>query len=237
VCRTDPDQPKHKGITAFIVNMKAPGVDVRPLKQMTGGASFNEVFFTDVRVPDNHRLGEVNEGWSVALTTLMNERASIGAGGGGGSSSMMSMTRLVEMVRHFGLTGDKLVRQGLVDLYVRGKVNGYTNQRAMDRIKAGQTPGPEMSIAKLGLTNHMRATVEFVSSVLGPKLVADSGEWGTYAWSQFVLGEPAMHIAGGSDEVMRNIVGERVLGLPKDVGIDVTSPFRTLKVGTQKAGD
>jgi acyl-CoA dehydrogenase len=104
----------------------------------------------------------------------------------------------------------------------------------MDKIKAGQLPGPEMSIAKLSSTMNMRRLGDFLSHVLGPKLVADTGEWGTYAWSQLILGTPGMRIAGGSDEVMRNIVGERVLGLPKDAGIDSTSPFRELKVGTQK---
>ena len=224
--------PKHKGLTGFIVDMHAPGVEVRPLRQMTGGASFNEVFFTDVRVRDDHRLGDVNQGWTVALTTLMNERASIGAGGAGGSS-MASTTRLIEMVRHYGLDEDPITRQALADLIIRTKVAGYTNQRAMDKIKMGQLPGPEMSIAKLALTQNMTKTAEFVANVLGAKMVADSGEWGTYAWGQFVMGIPGMRIAGGSDEVMRNIVGERVLGLPKDAGIDSTTPFRDLKVGTQ----
>ncbi len=232
ICRTDPDMPKHKGLTGFIVDMHAPGVEVRPLRQMTGGASFNEVFFTDVRVRDDHRLGDVNQGWTVALTTLMNERASIGAGGAGGSS-LASTNRLIEMVRHFGLDEDPITRQRLADLVIRTKVAGYTNQRAMDKIKMGQLPGPEMSIAKLALTQNMMATAAFVASVLGPRMVADSGEWGTYAWGQFVMGIPGMRIAGGSDEVMRNIVGERVLGLPKDAGIDSTTPFRDLKVGTQ----
>jgi alkylation response protein AidB-like acyl-CoA dehydrogenase len=212
--------------------MRAPGVEVRPLRQMTGGASFNEVFFTDVRVADDHRLGDVNNGWNVALTTLMNERAAIGAGGAGGNSVGI-FSRLLEMVRHYGLDRDPLVRQSLAELYTRNRVASYTNQRAMDRIKSGQLPGPEMSIAKLALTSNMRRAAEVISDVLGVKLVVDSGEWGTYAFNQFLLGIPGMRIAGGSDEVMRNIVGERVLGLPKDVGIDSTSPFRDLKVGTQ----
>jgi alkylation response protein AidB-like acyl-CoA dehydrogenase len=232
ICRTDPDLPKHKGLTGFIVDMRAPGVEVRPLRQMTGGASFNEVFFTEVRVPDDHRLGDVNNGWNVALTTLMNERAAIGAGGAGGNSSGI-FARLVEMVRHYGLDKDPLVRQSMAELYTRNRVASYTNQRAMDRIKRGQLPGPEMSIAKLALTSNMRRTAEVIGDVLGVKLIADSGEWGTYAFNQFLLGIPGMRIAGGSDEVMRNIVGERVLGLPKDAGIDSTSPFRDLKVGTQ----
>jgi alkylation response protein AidB-like acyl-CoA dehydrogenase len=230
IARSDPDQPKHKGLTGFIVDMRAPGVEVRALRQMTGGASFNEVFFTEVRVPDDHRLGEVNNGWGVALTTLMNERAAIGASGGGGAGLL---TRAIEMTRAFGMARDPLVRQRLADLVVRSRVAQYTNQRALDRIRAGQTPGPEMSIAKLAGTQLSMRLADFVGGVLGPKLTADSGEWGTYAWAQLVLGTPGMRIAGGSDEVMRNIVGERVLGLPKDPGIDTTTPFRDLKVGTQ----
>jgi alkylation response protein AidB-like acyl-CoA dehydrogenase len=231
IARSDPDLPKHQGLTGFIVDMRAPGVEVRPLRQMTGGASFNEVFFNEVRVPDDHRLGEANNGWAVALTTLMNERAAIGAGGGGGGSGLL--TRAIEMSRAFGVTSDPLVRQQLADLVVRSRVAQYTNQRALDKIRAGQTPGPELSIAKLASTQLSVRLAEFVAGVLGAKLTADSGEWGTYAWAQLVLGTPGMRIAGGSDEVMRNIVGERVLGLPKEPGIDTTSPFRELKVGTQ----
>jgi alkylation response protein AidB-like acyl-CoA dehydrogenase len=232
IARTDPDLPKHKGLTGFIVDMRAPGVEVRPLRQMTGGASFNEVFFNEVRVRDDHRLGDVNNGWNVALTTLMNERAAIGAGGGGGGVNLYA--RVVEMVRHLGLDTDPIIRNELAALLIHQRVAGYNNQRALDRIKAGQMPGPEMSIAKLAGTLNSQRLCTFVSKVLGPKLVADSGEWGTYAWSALVLGAPGGRIAGGSDEVMRNILGERVLGLPKDVGIDTTSPFRDLKVGTQK---
>jgi acyl-CoA dehydrogenase len=228
ICRTDPDMPKHKGLTGFVVDMHAPGVEVRPLRQMTGGAAFNEVFFTDVRVHDSHRLGDVNGGWNVALTTLMNERMSIGAGGGGGGLGMASGTRLIEMVRHFGLADDGVTRQELARLYTNFQVAKYSNQRALDKIKAGQLPGPEMSVAKLALTNNLRATAEFVAHVLGPRVQADTGEWGTFAWSRFICGEPGMHIAGGSDQVLRNIVSERVLGLPKEPGIDSKSPFRDL---------
>ncbi len=231
IARTDPDLPKHKGLTGFIVDMHAPGVEVRPLRQMTGGASFNEVFFTEVRVRDDHRLGDVNNGWNVALTTLMNERAAIGAGGGSGINLY---ARLIEMVRHFDLDTDPIVRNELANLLIHQRVAGYNNQRAMDKIKAGQLPGPEMSIAKLAGTLNSLRLGAFISTVLGPKLIADSGEWGTYAWNQLILGAPGGRIAGGSDEVMRNIVGERVLGLPKDAGIDSTSPFKDLKVGTQK---
>jgi alkylation response protein AidB-like acyl-CoA dehydrogenase len=232
IARTDPNQPKHKGLTGFVVDMSAPGVEVRPLRQMTGGAAFNEVFFDEVRVPDDHRLGDVGQGWTVALTTLMNERASIGGGGGGGGGGI---TRLIEMVRHFGKADDPLVRQELVKLWIGQRVASYTNQRAMDKIKAGQTPGPEMSLSKMALVDNMLQQQKLLGDVLGPRLVVDSGEWGTFSNAQYILGLPAMRIAGGSDEVMRNIVGERVRGRPKDAGIDSTSPFKDLKVGTQRS--
>jgi len=230
ICRTDPEMPKHRGLTGFVVDMKAEGVDIRPLRQMTGGANFNEVFFNEVRIPDTHRLGDVNDGWRVALTTLMNERASIGGGGGAGGG----FTRLKEMVRHFGLADDPVVRQELMDIYINGQILRYSNQRAMAKMKAGQLPGPEMSGGKLSLTDNMRRTVALVSKVLGPRLAADTGEWGTFSWAGYVLGMPAMAIAGGSDQVLRNIMGERVLGLPKEPGIDTTSPFKDLAVGTQR---
>ena len=234
IARSDFDLPKHQGLTGFLVDMKAPGVEVRPLRQMTGGANFNEVYFTDVRVPDSHRLGEVNQGWGVALTTLMNERAAIGGGSGGGTGGG-SFTKLAAMANHYGMADDALARQKLAEIYTHGKVLGWSNQRTMDALRAGKTPGPEMSLSKMGLIRQMNATCEFVADTIGPKLVVDSGEWGTFSWAGYVLGFPAMRIAGGSDEVMRNIVGERVLGLPKEPGIDTTSPFRELKVGTQRA--
>ncbi|MGH9302310.1 MAG: acyl-CoA dehydrogenase family protein [Acidimicrobiales bacterium] len=215
ICRTDPDLPKHKGLTGFIVDMHAPGVEVRPLRQMTGGASFNEVFFNEVRVPDDHRLGDVNQGWTVALTTLMNERASIG-GGGGGIGGATSTSRLIEMLRWLGKDTDPHLRQQVADIYINSKVAGYTNLRAMAKIKAGELPGPEMSIAKLSLTNNMTRISNFLSLALGARLVADTGEWGTFSWSDYVLGTPGMRVAGGTDEVMKNIVGERVLGLQKE---------------------
>ena len=233
ICRNDPDLPKHKGLTGFIVDMHAPGVEVRPLRQMTGGANFNEVFFTEVRVRDDHRLGDVNQGWTVALTTLMNERAAIGAGGGGGGG-LLGVERLSQMLAAMGKSDDKVLRDELMKIHIGQQVNKYTGLRALAKVKAGQLPGPEMSINKLAGALNMMAVSDFVSHVLGAKLIADSGEWGTYAWSQIVLGGPGSRIAGGSDEVMRNIVGERVLGLPKEPGIDSVTPFNQLKVGTQK---
>jgi acyl-CoA dehydrogenase len=142
ICRTDPSLPKHKGLTGFIVDMRAPGVEIRPLRQMTGGASFNEVFFNEVRVRDDHRLGEVNNGWNVALTTLMNERASIGSSDGGENNMY---TRLLAMIRHYELDKDPIVRDMLADLYINTRVAGFTSQRATDKMRAGQLPGPVMS--------------------------------------------------------------------------------------------
>ncbi len=228
ICRTDADLPKHKGLTGFVVDMHAPGVEVRALRQMTGGASFNEVFFTDVRVPDDHRLGDVNMGWTVALTTLMNERASIGGGSGGGGTGLTSIVRLIEMARTFDRADDPVVRDALMRLYTGYQVSRFTNMRAAANLKAGGLPGPEMSIGKLALTANLTATTELVGLILGPRMIADTGEWGTFAWADFACGTPGMRIAGGSDETLRNIVGERVLGLPKEPGIDSTSPFKDL---------
>lgn len=227
ICRTDPDLPKHKGLTGFVVDMHAPGVTVRPLRQMTGGTAFNEVFFDEVHVPDHHRLGDVNQGWSVALTTLMNERASIGGGGGGGMG-LASSSRLIEMMRHYDVADDPLLRDELARLHIGYQVAKFTNMRAAATLKAGGLPGPELSIGKLALTANLTATAEFVARVLGPRVQADSGEWGTWAWSAFICGTPGMRIAGGSDETLRNIVAERVLGLPKEAGIDSKSPFKDL---------
>jgi alkylation response protein AidB-like acyl-CoA dehydrogenase len=213
ITRTSTDKPKHKGLTMFLIDMRAAGIEVRPLRQMTGGASFNEVFLSDVRVPDTHRLGDVDEGWTVALTTLMNERAAIG---GGGMVGGVGLTRLRELATHFALDDDPLIRQRLADIFVRHSVARYTGLRAMAKIRAGQLPGPEMSITKLALTQNMQVIAQTLGELLGPRLVADTGEWGTYAWAEFVLGVPGVRVAGGTDEVMRNIVAERVLGLPKE---------------------
>ena len=209
---TFPDS-RHRGLTMFLVDMRAPGVEIRPLRQMTGGASFNEVFFTDVRVADQMRLGDVDQGWTVALTTLMNERMAIGGGGVGSGLNLAG--RLQALARHMGMADDPHVRQQLADVLIRHSVNRYTTLRAMAKLRAGQLPGPELSTLKLALTNNMQKMSSVLTSLLGPRLIADTGEWGTYAWSQFVLSVPGLRVAGGTDEVLRNIVGERVLGLPK----------------------
>jgi alkylation response protein AidB-like acyl-CoA dehydrogenase len=213
LCRTDIAAPKHRGLTAFIIDMGAPGVDVRPLRQMTGGTSFNEVFLDDVRVPDSDRLGAEGEGWRVALTTLGFERA---AGSGDGGDLLDRFRRLASLARHRGVAGDAVVRQRLADLYVRQRVLTLTNARARAALAAGATPGPEGSIGKLFYSAGLTAVSSIASTLLGPDLVADSGSWGTYAWSEHVCGAPGFRVAGGTDEIQRTIIGERVLGLPPE---------------------
>ena len=224
ICRTDPNAPKHKGMTAFLVPFKSPGVEIRPIKQMSGGSNFNEVFFTDVRVPDSLRLGPVGEGWRVALTTLGFERDH----SGGGTAVGGSFRHLLNLARWLERTTDPTVRQQLAQAYIKARVAHYTNRRAAAGMKAGQTPGPEASLGKIMWTQGMQHTTEVVSLLLGPRLIADTGEWGTWAWREHVLGAPGYKIAGGSDEIQRNIIGERVLGLPKEPELPRDTPFRLL---------
>jgi alkylation response protein AidB-like acyl-CoA dehydrogenase len=217
ICRTDPGAPVHQGMTAFLVPLDAPGVEVRPIRQITGGTAFNEVFLDGVRVPDSMRLGAEGDGWKVALTTLANER---GIGGSAAGPAPGSFQRVLGLARHLGLTDDPLVRQDLAALYTQAKVASCNNRRVQAKLRAGQTPGPEGSIGKLAWTNGMARTATVVSRLLGPRLAADTEEWGTYAWTEFLLGAPGYRIAGGSDEIQRNIIGERVLGLPKEPRAD-----------------
>ena len=220
IVRTDPAAAKHDGLSAFIVDMRAPGVEVRPLRQMTGGASFNEVFLTDVVVPDDHRLGEAGEGWRVALTTLGNERATVGASGEFGNRlRFLRFPRLAEMLRRSGRSDDPVLRQAIARIYSSEQIADWSAAEAMQAVRAGQAPGPGLSMAKLARTNHMREVSNFIAEVLGPDLVADGGEPHTFSWTQFLLGVPGMRIAGGSDEIQYKIIGERVLGLPKEPAI------------------
>jgi alkylation response protein AidB-like acyl-CoA dehydrogenase len=228
LCRTDPDASKHRGITAFLVDMSAPGVDVRPLRQMTGGSDFNEVFLTGVRVPDDHRLGEVNGGWRVALTTLMNERATVGSESSGPVAGALSPERLTALMRATWTWDDRALRRDLSELLADMMATGHLNARAFRRMQAGVAPGPEMSVAKLMYAQNLTRSAHFVSRVLGPRIIADTGEWGTYAWAELLLATPALRILGGTEEIMKNILAERVLGLPKEPGIDTSSPFREL---------
>ena len=215
IARTDPGQARHRGLTAFLVPMDAPGVEIRPIRQMSGGSSFNEVFFTDVVVPDEARLGEAGQGWQVALTTLGFERAASGAGAQqpGGSFAQVAAT-----ARQLGRAGDPLVRQLLADLYVRSEVQRrYAEQMTQPSAAgAGAAGGAEGSVLKLMWSANLVQVSAVVTELLGPRLVADTGEPGLFGWSEHVLGAPGYRIAGGTEEIQRNIIAERVLGLPRD---------------------
>jgi alkylation response protein AidB-like acyl-CoA dehydrogenase len=232
IARTNPENPKHRGITMFIIDFKAPGVDVRPLRQMNGGSGFNEVFFTDVRIPDSNRIGDVDDGWRCAIAMLMNERVAIGSGGGGGRST--GVKPLVDLARRRGVLDDPVVRQGLADVYIRTRIMGFIGQRTRAAVKAGRAPGPEGSIAKLAGALLARRTSDLGIAIAG----AGGQAWDEARearWALAVLSAPASRIAGGTDEVQRNIIGERVLGLPKEPQIDRDIPFKELKVGTQSS--
>jgi len=209
LARTDNDRRRHRGLSTFLIDMHDPAVEVRPLRQMTGGAAFNEVFLSELRVPDSHRIGEINEGWRVAVHTLMFERQLVAGGHGRGGVGIANGERLLELTRHFGLADDPLTRQELAKVVTAFRVAGYLNQRR-------DLPPDALIMAKLSLARNLSAVAGFVAGVLGPKLVADTGEWGTYAWTKFVLGAPGNHIAVGTDETIKNIIGERILGLPKE---------------------
>jgi alkylation response protein AidB-like acyl-CoA dehydrogenase len=213
ICQTAPE-PRHRNLTAFLVDMHAPGVTVRPLRQMTGGAAFNEVFLDGVEVPDSARIGAIGEGWRVALTTLSHERSAMGHSAFGGAG-ILSTERLMELIRHAGAAEDPVVRRAFGELVTELRVARYTQEVMAEKARAGQPPGPEIALNKLALSDNMAALAEFVTSVLGPRLIADTGEWGTYAWTSVVLGAPGYRLGGGSDEVLKNMIAERVLGLPK----------------------
>ncbi|HYI61275.1 MAG TPA: acyl-CoA dehydrogenase family protein [Acidimicrobiales bacterium] len=230
VARTHPDQPKHKGLTYFVVDMHAPGVEVRPLYQITGEAEFNEVYFTDVRIPDSERLGEVGEGWRVAITTLMNERVSIGGGIPAKGTGVVELA--VKAWRDAGSPGGP-ARDELVRLWTRSEVLRLTSWRASQTRVAG-TPGPEGSIGKLAMAELNKAITEFAVGVSGPQGMLLPGGYpmarpertlDLSTVQKAFLRCRANSIEGGTTEIMKNILGERVLGLPGDVRVDKDKPW------------
>jgi alkylation response protein AidB-like acyl-CoA dehydrogenase len=210
VTRTDPTVAKHAGLTVFIVPMDAEGVTIRPIRQMTGGASFNEVYLDGVVLGDEHRLGPVGQGWKVALTVLASERLDSGTLG------LENADQAVELARNLGRELDAVERDQVADLVTRSYVQRLTGMRVAAAIVSGQDPGPEASAGKLLATDTMARTSEVARALLGPELTVDSGRWGTWAWGEHVLGAPGYRIAGGTDEIQHNIIAERVLGLPRE---------------------
>ena len=237
VARSDPSQPKHRGLIYFALDMQLPGVEVRPLRQMTGEAEFNEVYLTDVRVPDRDRLGEPGDGWRVALTTLMNERVSIG--GRPVQRSGSSITQALKLYQQAATAGTARVvdRDRLMRLWTRAEVLRLTNIRATDARERG-TPGPEGSIGKLATTELNKDVYELCVTLLGPEgalyddytmIRPDIGRIFTQRdIRKLFLRSRANSIEGGSSEIMRNILGERVLGLPAEPRVDKDTPWSEL---------
>ena len=233
VVRTDPTVPKHKGLSYFFLDMKSPGIEIRPIKQISGGANFNEVYFTDVRVPDDQRLGAVGQGWQVALTTLMNERMAIGGGGGGvGFKQVFDLARRVELDGAPAIE-DKQVRAKLATWYAQETGLKYTGYRALSALSRGDTPGPENSIGKLVAASKTQDMASFAMDLMGLSgAIADPAYAEAHGMFQAAfMGAPGGRIAGGSDEIMLNILAERVLGLPQDVRVDKGIPFNEVPTG------
>jgi len=215
---------KHRGITYFMLDMALPGIDVRPLRQMTGSSHFNEVFFTDVRVPDTDRLGDVNDGWRVAQTTLLNERAAIVelVGDHNAAEPLIELSRQADAAGRAGAR-DPRVRQEIARVHSESAIIRYLGLRIVTAFSHGRSPGPEASVAKLAMGALLKRSTGLALDLLGPHAMTEDGPLTTG-----FLTAPAVRIAGGSDEVQRNIIGERVLGLPKDPGPSRDTPFREL---------
>ncbi|MGH7024391.1 MAG: acyl-CoA dehydrogenase family protein [Caulobacteraceae bacterium] len=231
--RTDPDVPKHKGMTMFWIDMHAPGVEVRPIHQMSGASNFNEVYFTDLRVKDSQRVGAVGEGWKTSLVTLMNERLSVG-GGGGGSGHRRVFKLASDIATLAGPAAkDAALREKIADWFVQAEGLKYTTYRTMTALSRGQTPGPESSIAKIVSASVMQdmanAALELEDQygiITDPALAPLAG-----AFQTTLMAAPGLRIAGGTDEILRNIIAERVLGLPQDIRLDKDVPFKDIPTG------
>ena len=231
VTRTDPDAPKHKGMTYFALDMHAPGVEVRPLRQITGEAEFNEVYMTDVRVPDAHRVGEVGEGWRAALTTLMNERSAIGGGGGGNAKRRGPIDETIKIWKEKPADQrNNADKDKMMHLYCASEALRFTVMRGAQAAKAGN-PGPEGSISKLMSADFNKKVTEFTLNLMGAEAMVDydftfrrpdtlsvDGSFGGPRHS--FLRVRANSIEGGTSEIMRNILGEQVLGLPGEPRVD-----------------
>ena len=233
VVRTDPTVPKHKGLSYFYVDMKAPGVEIKPIKQLTGDSDFNEVYFTDVRVSDSQRLGEVGQGWQVSLTTLMNERAAIG-----GSFGQMDVSLAMSVAEEVEIDGrpaleDAAVRARIANWYVQEAGLKYTGYRSLTALSRGALPGPENSIGKLVGAPKMQAMSSYLMDLLGASgAIADESLAAKAGVIQRAyMGAPGLRIAGGTDEIMANIIAERVLGLPQEPRLDKGIPFNEVPTG------
>ena len=229
--RTDPTAAKHDGLTMFFLDMKSPGIEIRPIKQVNGQSGFNEVYFTDVRVPDHQRLGTVGQGWRVSLTTLMNERMSIGAGMPTGFPEMLDFCRSFDTGNGLAID-DAAVRSKLATWAVRTSGLKYTAYRSISALSKGQTPGPENSIGKLVAGQTLQEIAAFALDLQGASgvLVDEAQASASARFQAMLLRSPATRIEGGTDEILRNIIAERVLGLPGDMRADRGLPFNQIPV-------
>jgi alkylation response protein AidB-like acyl-CoA dehydrogenase len=225
LARTDPEVAKQAGLTMFLIPMDAPGVEIRPIKQMSGASSFNEVFLSDVRINDDMRVGPIGDGWKVANATLGFERTASGQGTRRKGGSFEDLLGLAQRLHR---TDDPLVRQELADVYVRTQLRTATTDRVARATAAGAPPGPAASIGKIVASQNLTRIGDVAMSLLGARMAADTGEADAFAWTEHLLGAPGYRLAGGTDEVQRNIIGERVLGLPREPRVDKGVPYSKL---------
>jgi alkylation response protein AidB-like acyl-CoA dehydrogenase len=232
VTRSDPSTPKHKGLTFFFLDMHSPGIEIRRIKQISGASNFNEVYFTDVRIPDAQRLGAVGGGWGVAITTLMNERLTSGELRGPDWDELFALLRTVEL-EHGPALADSAVRERLADWYVRRQGLRWARFRVMTALSRGETPGPENSIGKLVAAAQAQDIAAFALDVLDMGGALSDPELAPMraAFQENLLASPGSRIAAGTDEILKNIIAERVLGLPADVRVDKDRPFSELPSG------
>jgi alkylation response protein AidB-like acyl-CoA dehydrogenase len=220
--RTNPDVPKHRGVTFLLVDMKSPGIEVRPLVQPTGASHFNEVFLSEVRIPVANLLGEIDDGWHVARTVLSNESAFIG---GGGRGSVLD--RLLAMARMHGRTDDPVIRQQLADVHTRERVLGFMSERIMAAVRRREVPPMDPSILKLYVAENMVRNGNLAMSIGGAAAAASPVGDEIALWAQTeVMGRFGVSIGGGTNEVQRNNLAERALGLPREMRNDHELPWR-----------
>jgi alkylation response protein AidB-like acyl-CoA dehydrogenase len=232
VVRSDANAAKHSGLTYFVVDMHSPGVEIRPITQINGGQGFNEVFFNDVRIPDDQRISEVGNGWAVAITTLMNERASIGGGGGGSTADLVKLARNIEVAGQ-PLIEQSAVREKIARFYTRIKGVKMTGNRSLSALSQGKTPGPESSLGKLIGARVAQEMAAFAMELQGTAGAINdhSASAQSADWQERYLAVPGLRIAGGTDEILRNIIAERVLGLPPEARADKGIAFKDIPTG------
>ena len=234
IARTDPEQPKHAGISMFILDLKSPGVEIRPIHQIDGGSHFNEVFFSDVRIPAENLLGEYNNGWRQATAMLMYERVAIGSMNSGKITQPM-YDILAKWAKRSGAINNPVVRDDLMKVYCMETTKAMVAMRNRAEMKAGKAPGPGGSLGKLYGSIIARRFRQIAQNIAGPASVAwDGDNTDEEALNINMISSLSSGIAGGTDEIQRNIIGDRVLGLPRDISVDTNVPFKELRVGTQR---